>query len=252
MKPLQIPMPEVPGLYHLSLRLRDEHAFVYHLNFCSFLVQDYKKVEVPGNSISFEPAKFSDANWSDGQWNILDGLKVNGAGSGSFTYHIEIPQHILHEGMEDATLVFEASAKKMHGKDRSEKSDTGGDYMRGKGTLDPSRNPNAYPMTDTYPDPSLLKVRVNGEIVGEFFLEDDPADHRGVLSWYFQPKDRKLREAGSYGYLCKAKIPASILNKAGNILTIRFEVDEGLPGGLAIYGERFGRFAINPTLLFEH
>jgi len=34
-------------------------------------------------------------------------------------------------------------------------------------------------------------------------------------------------------------------------LNIRFEVDEGMPGGLAIYGKLFGRYALDPTLLIE-
>ena len=78
-------------------------------------------------------------------------------------------------------------------------------------------------------------------------LEDDPADHRGVLSWYSQPRDNKLREAGSYGYLCKSRIPVELIQKsAGGKLNIRFEVDEGMPGGLAIYGKRFGKYALDP------
>ena len=79
--------------------------------------------------------------------------------------------------------------------------------MRGRGTFDPSRNPNSYPMTDTYKYPTLVKVKVNGQVVDLFYLEDDPADHRGVLSWFSQLKDGKLREAGSYGYLLKSTIP---------------------------------------------
>ena len=39
-------------------------------------------------------------------------------------------------------------------------------------------------------------------------LPDDPADHRGILSWHAQLRDRKLREAGSYGYLVSANLPA--------------------------------------------
>jgi len=33
-------------------------------------------------------------------------------------------------------------------------------------------------------------------------------------------------------------------------LTIRFEVDESVPGGLAVYGERFGRYPVDPTVVF--
>jgi hypothetical protein len=187
-----------------------------------------------------------------GQWNILEGLKVNGAGAGYFSYDLAIPESSLAGDVKKVTLVFEASAKKLHGKDREDKSSLGGDYMRGRGTFDPSRNPNSYPMTDTYKDPTLVKVKVNGKVVDAFFLEDDPADHRGVLSWHAQPRDNRLREAGSYGYLCKSNIPLDLIrNSPGGKLNIRFEVDEALPGGLAIYGKRFGRYALDPTLLFE-
>lgn len=254
--PLSIRMPDTPGLYHLTLRLRDENAYIYHLNFTSFLVEERRQTtgnrESSTSAITFEPGSFTDASWSLGQWNILEGLKVNGAGSGYFSYDVEVPSSLLTEDVKKVTLVFEASAKKLHGKDRSEKTSLDGDYMRGRGTFDPSRNPNSYPMTDTYKDPTLVKVKVNGKVVDVFYLEDDPADHRGVLSWHSQLKDRKLREAGSYGYLCKSRIPLDLIqNSPEGKLNIRFEVDEGLPGGLAIYGKLFGQFALDPTLLFE-
>jgi len=255
LNPLSFELPDTPGLYHLTLRLRDENAHIYHLNFTSFLVEEDEQSDPedtsPEKAISFSPASFTEESWTLRQWNILDGLKVNGAGSGHFSYEVELPSSLDTEELESIILVFEASAKKLHGKDRLDKSELGGDYMRGKGTIDPSRNPNSYPMTDTYKDPSLLKVRINGLVVGEFYLEDDPADHRGVLSWFSQPRDRKLREAGSYGYLCKAKIPVELVkNATEGKLRINFEVDEGLPGGLAIYGKRFGRYALDPTILF--
>ena len=86
--------------------------------------------------------------------------------------------------------------------------------MRGRGTLDPSRNPNAYPMTDEVRFPSAVRVRVNGVVAGRYDLPDDPADHRGILSWHAQPRDRKLREAGSYGYLLEVPIPRAALEQA--------------------------------------
>jgi predicted transcriptional regulator len=33
-------------------------------------------------------------------------------------------------------------------------------------------------------------------------------------------------------------------------MVLRFEVDVSLPGGLALYGERFGRYPVDPTLVF--
>ena len=255
--PLSIRMPEIPGLYNLTLRLRDENAYIYHLNFTSFLVEDRERTG-PGDddgtaALSFSPASFTDASWSQGQWNILDGLKVNGAGQGYFAYEVQIPEELDLAELKKVTLVFEASAKKLNGKDRQDLTVLGGDYMRGRGTFDPSRNPNSYPMTDTYKYPSMVKVKINERVVDLFYLEDDPADHRGVLSWFSQPKDGKLREAGSYGYLLKSNIPPDLLRNAPDgILRIRFEVDEGVPGGLAIYGKQFGRYPMDPTLLFEY
>jgi predicted transcriptional regulator len=106
-------------------------------------------------------------------------------------------------------------------------------------------------MTDETKFPSNVRIRVNGEFVGTYSLEDDPADHRGILSWYSQPKNNKLSEAGSYGYLINSDIPVRlILNSPDRTVTIRFEVDSALPGGLAIYGERFGRYPMDPTLVF--
>ena len=62
-------------------------------------------------------------------------------------------------------------------------------------------------MTDEVRFPSAVTVRVNGVAAGRHELADDPADHRGILSWHSQLKDKKLREAGSYGYLVEVPIP---------------------------------------------
>ena len=129
--------------------------------------------------------------------------------------------------------------------------------MRGGGTHDPSLNPNAYPMTDQSRWPSAVKVRVGNQVVGSYDLTNDSADHRGILSWFSQPRPKrpevaKLREAGSFGQLITARIPPEVLQQAAaqKQIVIRLEVDDSLPGGLAIYGERFGRFPLDPTLGF--
>ncbi|MCK5369273.1 MAG: hypothetical protein KAQ62_12000, partial [Cyclobacteriaceae bacterium] len=68
-----------------------------------------------------------------------------------------------------------------------------------------------------------------------------------------QPRDRKLREAGNYGYLVKIPIEKAAIDQAiaDRKITIRFEVEESLPGGLAIYGKDFGRYPLDPILVFE-
>ena len=128
----------------------------------------------------------------------------------------------------------------------------GGDYMRGGGFHDPSRNPNSYPMTGTTPFPSAVTVSVNGHRAGRWTLADDPADSRGILSWHAQPHDRHLYEAGSYGQLLRVRVPAEALSDGARsgALVVRLSVDEALPGGLAIYGAQFGRYPLDPTVLF--
>lgn len=183
---------------------------------------------------------------------MLEGLKVNGAGAGYFEYAIPWPDDLTVEDVANVTLCMELSAKQLFGKDREDKTQGDGDFMRGKGTHDPSSNPNAYPMTDDAAFPSSVRIRVMGEVAGVHELADDPADHRGILSWQAQPRDRYVREAGSYGYLVSAVVPQSALQRAyeAKELVIRLEVDAALPGGLAIYGERFGRYPLDPTLVF--
>ena len=47
-------------------------------------------------------------------------------------------------------------------------------------------------------------------------------------------------------------IPRDAVRKAAAAgeLVIRLQVDQSLPGGLAIYGKRFGRYPLDPTLVF--
>jgi hypothetical protein len=258
LEPLQVPMPKEPGVAVLAVELTDRAGGVLHRNFTTFVVDGTRPDEVTladgrrARLARLDPAKFSDARWSLQQWNVLDGLKVNGAGSGYFAYRLPWPKEVPVADLAAATFLVEASAKQLYGKDRKDAREMSGDYMRGLGTLDPSRNPNAYPMTDETRFPSAVTVRVNGVVAGRHELADDPADHRGILSWHSQLKDKKLREAGSYGYLLEVPIPRAALERAAasGTMEIRLEVDDALPGGLALYGARFGRYPLDPTVVF--
>ena len=46
-------------------------------------------------------------------------------------------------------------------------------------------------------------------------------------------------------------VPASLLAHAAAAgeVVIQLEVDEAVPGGLAVYGEDFGRYPLDPTLV---
>jgi hypothetical protein len=260
LEPVRVTMPDHRALALLTLILEDQSGQVLQRNFTTFLVGDGsaprdEKLDLDGaraRVLRFSPASFSSAQWSLKQWNVLDGLKVNGAGSGYFEFRLPWPAGLDAGSVAGATLVLEASAKRLLGKDRTGANTQDGDFMRGKGTHDPSANPNAYPMTDTVRSPSAVRIRIGGEAIGQFDLPNDPADHRGILSWHAQKRDKTLHEAGSYGYLLSAAVPARALQAAADAKTIiiRLEVDPALPGGLALYGERFGRYPLDPTLVF--
>ncbi len=259
LQPLEVRMPPVRGLAILSITVEDFSGHLLHHNFTTFSVGEgasprQESLNEGGKIMKisrFAPGSFSAQSWSVNQWAVPGGLKVDGAGSGYFEYEVAIPEGITADNTDEITLVAELAAKQLFGKDKKDARLPDGDYMLGKGANDPSLNPNSYPMTDTYTYPSMVRIKVEGVSVGTFFLEDDPADHRGILSWFSQQHDHKLNEAGSYGYLIKATVPAYLIGKAaGRMLKVRFEVDGSLPGGLAIYGEKFGRYPVDPCLIF--
>jgi hypothetical protein len=255
--PLAVTMPNEPATVVLTIRLEDGAGTVLARNFTTFVVEgdipsDWQVAGGKARLVRVSAAEYRDAKWSRKTWKVLDSLKVNGAGSGFFEYRIPWPSGLAAAAVENATFLVEASAKQLFGKDRDSGDSVGGDFMRGGGSQDPSRNPNAYPMTDDTKYASAVTVRVNGELAGRYELSDDPADHRGVLSWFSQKRDGKLREAGSYGQLLRVPVPASALAQGARTgaLIVRLEVSDAMPGGLAIYGRRFGRYPVDPGVLF--
>jgi hypothetical protein len=254
--PLNITMPPEDGLAVLYLSMNTPGGVGINKNFSTFRIKTGEGngwTEHPQQyRIAFKPGSFVEQTWSVKQWDVMDGLKINGTGYGHFTYEMDIPEELTRKEIKGIVFKAEIAAKKLFGKDRDDAGALGGDYMLGKGTFDPSRNPNAYPMTDEEKFPSLVRLYVDGDMIKEMFLPDDPADHRGVLSWHAQLKDGNLREAGSYGYLLEASVPDDIVKEIlkNRKIKITLEVPASYPGGLAIYGKDFGRYPMDPTLLF--
>jgi hypothetical protein len=259
LNPFKVYMPKTPGVMIFATELKDALGSVLQRNFTTFIIsgESPQRMRLDNGEnvrlIRVVPAKFSSAKWSLKQWDVLGGLKVNGAGSGFFEYDIPWPKDVKLDDVNSATFIMEASAKRLFGKDHEGAEQIAGEWMRGEGTFDPSLNRNAYPMTDETPFPSAVTISVNGEVAGEVQLPDDPADSRGVLSWHSQLQDQYLREAGSYGYLASVAIPPPALKDAAKKgrLRIRLEVSDALPGGLAIYGKDFGRYPLDPTVVFS-
>jgi hypothetical protein len=259
LEPLAVPMPAGRALAVLRARLEDAAGRVLHRNFTSFVVGEGpsprdESVIADGRSLRIlrvSPADRSGARWSLRAWDAMGGAKQNGAGAGFFEYRLPWPRGLRPEEVAGASFLAELGAKELFGKDRADASEVEGDFMRGKGTHDPGRNSNSYPMTDASRHPSSVRVVVNGLSAGVFELRDDPADHRGLLSWHAQERDGRLSEAGSYGELVCATVPAAALRAAAAAgeVVIRLEVDEALPGGLAVYGEGSGRYPLDPSLV---
>ncbi|WP_394990499.1 glycoside hydrolase family 2 protein [Emticicia sp.] len=259
LEPLKLTMPDEKSVVIATFILEDNAGNIVHRNFTTFIVEGNSPTEITllsgkkAKLISIEPKNFSDARWSKKQWNVLDGAKVNGAGSGYFEYKIKVPTDANLANVVSASFVAEVSAKQLFAKDMDKKLAGNEDYMLGA-KAEPSQNKNAYPMTDTSRYPTAVSVKINGVFAGRYDLPNDPADHRGILSWHYQLQDKKLREAGSYGYRLGVNIPQKALEQARTTgeLIIRLEVDESLPGGLAIFGDKFGRYPMNPTVVLVY
>jgi hypothetical protein len=243
---IQVPMPSQSGVAILTLQLDDEKGNVLHHNFMHFEVMGdnaFPKTQV----ISQSANKFSNAQWSKKQWEVLNGLKVNGTGNGFFEYTFSLDKSI-NTNIKEAYFLIEVSAKELFVKDLDKKERTDVDYMLG-GKASPSANPNAYPMTDEALFPSKISITLNGETALTTTLADDPADHRGVLSWHHQLKDRKLREAGSYGYLVKVPISKQQLKAAIEKGELKVQLKTEGDGGIAVYGKSFGRYMVDPGVI---
>lgn len=253
-QPVKFVLPEQNGLYAVRFILRGESGNILHRNFILYRVKGGKTLSDyhPIQLVTFTPDSYSKADWSYKQWNVMNGKKVNGSGDGFFEYKVALPDNLNLNEIDNVLLTFEASAKQLLGKDAKglEIVNSDMDFMKGRGTLDPCMNQNSYAQTDEKRFPSLVRVVVNGKVCANVSLEDDPADHRGVLSWFAQGKVNRLQEAGSYGYLVEVNVPKEVL-KAEDPVVIRLEVPQGVRGGLAIYGKDSGRYPMDPTLVFS-
>lgn len=245
---LPVRMPDIAGVATLKLSLSDQSGNLLHRNFMLFeVLSDQKPAGV--ELVSIPAAEFSGAQWSKKQWNVLDGKKVNGAGNGFFEYTIDIPDEVKSMRLKEAYFLVELSAKELFVKDQEDYEDSQ-DFMKGS-RVSPSANPNSYPMTDETLFPSEISVIIGDEKVYSTVLADDPADHRGVLSWHHQLKDKRLREAGSYGYLVKVPIKKRLLDAAMKEGALKVKIQTEAEGGIAVYGKEFGRYTLDPSLVLR-
>ncbi len=246
--PLTIKVPDTKGLGVLRLILKTADGEIVHRNFVHLVITDGSDLPET-KSFSTPSGEYSDALWTDKTWNVFEGKKVNGAGKGYFEYIIKVPKGERYRKAKEAYIILEASAKELFVKDQEEYQKDQ-DFMKGS-RVAPSSNPNSYPMTDETLFPSKIKVYVNDREQGEMTLADDPADHRGVLSWHAQLQDRKLREAGSYGYKVKIELNKRTIRAIEKNGEVKVRLETVGNGGIAIYGKDFGQYPFDPTIVFK-
>ena len=249
---LKLTMAKVSGLSKLTLALKTIQGEVLHRNFMHFEVISGEELK---NAVVFDTnvKSFSNSSWSNKSWLVFDGKKANGTGSGFFEYEIAIPKEIKVQNHKEAFFIAELSSKEFFDKDKDDIIiEDGLDYMKGS-IQSPSTNPNSYPMTDTKRFQSKIDIYVNDKFKLDVTLNDDPADHRGVLSWHNQVRSElgsvKLEEAGSYGYLVKIPISHEELENSIKKGKIKIKFKTKGKNGIAIYGKSFGRYPINPSLV---
>jgi len=213
------------------------------------------------------PDQFSDADWSIKHEARQNNNKVWGMGSGFFEYRFELPEGVSEENVESIEFSAELASRYPQAKylEEGEAERIGMEIVSEKGTI-PGYGQNSYPQTDEKVHGSLVKISANEQKIAEVEVSDDPADHRGILSWMNQEsgwewgsddhsKPWLLDEAGSYGYLVVAKLDeptkkTAIENKEVIIQLIVDEQSREL-GGLSVYGANSGRFPMDVSLVVK-
>ncbi len=262
--PVRVKIPDRNAVMICAASLSGKNGKIIQRNFVPFRVKSENKQET---ILTKRPDEYTDASWSIRHLSPQGGKKVWGMGSGLFEYQFEIPPGIEPDEISGLEFRAEMASRYPQGKylEEGEAERIGMTIVSEKGT-NPGYGKNSYPQTDENLHGSLVKITANDQLINEVELPDDPADHRGILSWMNQEAgwewgsdDRSkawlLDEAGSYGYLVKARLDETSEKSAletGKV-TVRLYVDEATAnrGGLSIYGKDSGRYPMDVTLVIH-
>ena len=245
---LKIRLPNERCLGTLRLWVEDTQGNVLAKNYLNVDVTDGSLSRQEKLSDSRIAVRFSPSDFTQQKWDRFEndpralGSKIAGLGNGFVTYTIQLPAAVSHRKIEKLELLFEGAARAGSTKVNA----------RFESYPWPRNKPEDYPQTDVTKWPTDVTVILNGVKIKTVHFQDDPADARGVLS------HKANFQRGSYGYLTRLNIEGrllkNVLNRLENrTLTLRFEVlpGAGSPGGFSLYGEKMGRFPVDPTLIFQ-
>jgi Glycosyl hydrolases family 2, sugar binding domain/Glycosyl hydrolases family 2/Glycosyl hydrolases family 2, TIM barrel domain len=259
-----VKLPDETAVMIFSVALKDGQGNILQRNFFPFRVKGSKTNPY---ILSRSPSAFRDASWSIRKLAPQKGRKVWGMGTGFFEYEFTLPSGL--DSGKIASMEFRAELAARYPQEKYLEEGVaeriGMTVVSNKGRI-PGYGKNSYPMTDENKFGSKVLILANSDKIGEVSLPDDPADHRGLLSWMNQEqgwawgsadhsKPWLLDEAGSYGYLVKADLDRAAIKKAfqtGKVV-IRLQVDESdsTHGGLSVYGKESGRFPLDPSIIIK-
>ncbi|MDP4224077.1 MAG: glycoside hydrolase family 2 TIM barrel-domain containing protein, partial [Bacteroidota bacterium] len=264
LEPVHFKLPDETAVMIFAVALKDGQGNILQRNFFPLRVEGSKTSPY---ILSKSPSAFRDASWSIRNLAPQKGRKVWGMGSGFFEYEFPLPSGL--DTGKIASMEFRAELAARYPQEKYLEEGVaeriGMTVVSNKGRI-PGYGKNSYPMTDEKKFGSKVLILANSEKIGEVSLQDDPADHRGLLSWMNQEpgwvwgsadhsKPWLLDEAGSYGYLVKADLDRAAVKKAfktGKVV-IRLQVDESdsTHGGLSVYGKESGRFPLDPSIIIK-
>ncbi|MGD8239620.1 MAG: glycoside hydrolase family 2 TIM barrel-domain containing protein [Armatimonadota bacterium] len=242
---IEVSVPDdAPALGALCVWLEDGPGERVAANYINFHVHAaaprVEAVDGKRLALRFAPSDVAEWEWPDGDLaGAVPGRegKTFGRGHGYAGYELAIPDEVPVDGLSGITLLLEVSAK-------------AGDERL---SWPARKKPVDYPQSDKdFQWPTDMVVSINGAEVLATTLPDDPADARGALShqYRFHP--------GSYGWLVRAeatKQQAAALRVARRHrrIVVRLAVPEGAEheGGLAVFGERLGRYPTDPTIILS-
>ncbi len=242
---LKVKLPEERSVATLAVWVEDPSGAVLARNYVNIDVfkEPPSRTDFPDSktcALRFDPGDYTESKWEKDR-PMQYPEKAAGLGSGKVTYELSLPDGIDLSSLEGVEVLFEGGARAGLAKVDARMADL--PWSRKK--------PTDYPQTDTTKWPTEVTVLLNGIPVEKVRFEDDPADARGILSHACG------KDPGSYGYLTRVKVSgdklASIVQKMGEkrVLSVAFEVpaDASHKGGFALYGDRMGRYAVDPTVV---
>lgn len=201
---------------------------------------DRKYIEAPEWYVRWNPTDYTEATGEIEQIPKENRDSVSIPGKAQLTYQVSLPSGVDLSKVKKVKLQLELAA--CSGGLRLDPLERAGWFEKPEWRK--KNNLAHFPQTDVGNEyPSTVEVLVNGQIVQEITLPNDPADYRGVLSNIFEQAPPSV-----YGYLQRIYVPVSAINAdRSNEIVIRTK--EGSDTGVRVFGAYSGRHPFPPSMI---